>query len=404
MKFSTILLTAGIICSLSTIHAGEPFPVKGLKNVNNSCFINCAVQIIRTMPDLVHTLLSFDKGFYKEGSLSDLFVDLLKQMRDKKEADIDPTIFAIEAWKRLNIDAGKQVDANELISLLLHALTDGDIDPLWYSAETTELMTRQYSIETGALQFNMVSDYCEQQPLIKQNNLLLQVFSEDTTLRQCLNHNFEPTLEQSRVNDELIFVESQKYLAKTENYLMLSLERIADPFSGDNEHFLQTRQNNPLTFPLQGLTFDAYFENKQHSKGPYELIGIVMHGGTGLSGHYVSYVKSGNQWYYCNDSSVKPVNEEEISIIAQRGYGQRKIQVPTTLVYELSSARPTYPPVQRVRAIHLDDSSDLELSTSYSSSSSSSKGIVSKAGMAALQRKSILMNRNAQRAQARRHK
>lgn len=47
----------------------------------------------------------------------------------------------------------------------------------------------------------------------------------------------------------------------------------------------------------------------------YDLIGVSVHSGSLLGGHYTAYAKNplNNKWYYFNDSSVTEVrNESEI--------------------------------------------------------------------------------------------
>ena len=36
----------------------------------------------------------------------------------------------------------------------------------------------------------------------------------------------------------------------------------------------------------------------------YELYGVVVHFGSGVGGHYISYVRVGGKWYCCDDSKV----------------------------------------------------------------------------------------------------
>lgn len=45
----------------------------------------------------------------------------------------------------------------------------------------------------------------------------------------------------------------------------------------------------------------------------YDLYGVIVHYGWGAKhGHYISYVKSLNDWYKCNDSKVTKTRVEEV--------------------------------------------------------------------------------------------
>ena len=42
----------------------------------------------------------------------------------------------------------------------------------------------------------------------------------------------------------------------------------------------------------------------------YLLYGVVVHYGSGVGGHYVSYVRANGKWYYCDDSKVTLAEKE----------------------------------------------------------------------------------------------
>ena len=74
-----------------------------------------------------------------------------------------------------------------------------------------------------------------------------------------------------------------------------------------------------------------------------------MHSGSANCGHYTAYVKLGNQWYYCNDEKIVPINEDEVIKLAERGYGVNNNTLPTTLVYERTKTRAHYPEVRIIQ-------------------------------------------------------
>ena len=47
----------------------------------------------------------------------------------------------------------------------------------------------------------------------------------------------------------------------------------------------------------------------------YKLQGVVEHEGSWLeAGHFVSYVKRGNQWYLINDTHVQQISFDQVCI------------------------------------------------------------------------------------------
>lgn len=75
------------------------------------------------------------------------------------------------------------------------------------------------------------------------------------------------------------------------------------------------KKEDPVILPKEGIVdFSPYYGGKTPDSCKYEIAGYVVHlpGGTMSNGHYVSYVKIGNQYFYCNDlSSYSEISKEE---------------------------------------------------------------------------------------------
>ncbi|PNH09259.1 Ubiquitin carboxyl-terminal hydrolase 16 [Tetrabaena socialis] len=96
--------------------------------------------------------------------------------------------------------------------------------------------------------------------------------------------------------------------------------------------------------PQRSALAAAVAQQAQHASQPcsYDLLGVVEHSGAMRYGHYVAYVKRSNpagsaggagasQWYYCSDSTVRPVTEAQV-LRAQAYillYGRRREQAHT---------------------------------------------------------------------------
>jgi len=44
----------------------------------------------------------------------------------------------------------------------------------------------------------------------------------------------------------------------------------------------------------------------------YNLFATVNHTGNLQSGHYIANIKSGDNWYHCNDAQVHDITEEKV--------------------------------------------------------------------------------------------
>ena len=56
---------------------------------------------------------------------------------------------------------------------------------------------------------------------------------------------------------------------------------------------------------MQGVPYDSKSQcGVESPKVLYDLFGTVNHNGTLHQGHYIANVKSGEQWYCCNDAFI----------------------------------------------------------------------------------------------------
>jgi len=58
---------------------------------------------------------------------------------------------------------------------------------------------------------------------------------------------------------------------------------------------------------------EAVFSSLSREMTAYKLYGVVNHIGGGVgAGHYTAYVRSGGQWFCCNDDRVYSISEEDV--------------------------------------------------------------------------------------------
>ncbi|MDR0727936.1 MAG: hypothetical protein LBF26_03560 [Puniceicoccales bacterium] len=79
----------------------------------------------------------------------------------------------------------------------------------------------------------------------------------------------------------------------------------------DYDRQTQVKNGSPFTFPAR---IDIQKHTTNPGRGPcmFELNSVVAHSGTAGGGHYIAYVKRNEQWYECNDSSVRQVSWSDI--------------------------------------------------------------------------------------------
>ncbi|CAG7819782.1 unnamed protein product, partial [Allacma fusca] len=77
-------------------------------------------------------------------------------------------------------------------------------------------------------------------------------------------------------------------------------------FSGKVSQYVQ--------FPLDGLDLKRFLHSDCPNKVTnYRLLGTIVHMGSFTGGHYIAYIRRGDQWYVCDDSRVTPVTPETVT-------------------------------------------------------------------------------------------
>ena len=91
------------------------------------------------------------------------------------------------------------------------------------------------------------------------------------------------------------------------DYIIFHLKRFHEPKEG-----VYKKNRRPIQYPMR-LEMDQFCAKAWSSLGTYELVGAILHKGRTLGrGHYVAFTKrQEDKWYFCNDSDVKIVNDED---------------------------------------------------------------------------------------------
>lgn len=333
-----------VFLSVCAYSIAEPplYSPKGLKNTQNSCFINASLQILHASVDMMSLALSLDH--YVKGSLFEQVKAGERLMRSTQKPFINPEKLHQEVSTHLGIGPQEQGDANECLATILTRSTDDDIMKNSKAHLTYYEGTNIFKTALSELFFvhikNQRTDpnnkkFIGSKPPEHTIGLTAEVHAGDVHLKNCLDRYFGETKEYFRTDpDTLIEGINKRFLHNTQKYLYIMLDRREAHTTTNGIQYI--RQNAPTSFPLENLDLSPYFLQKKRNRGLYNLVGCIMHSGNAYHGHYRAYTKLGNQWYLCNDSSIKPISEETIAKIAQQGRDDAHAVV-TTLLYELSA-------------------------------------------------------------------
>lgn len=77
--------------------------------------------------------------------------------------------------------------------------------------------------------------------------------------------------------------------------------------------------NNIIDTPTENVDFSNYVNGYNASDYVYDLYGICNHSGNTMGGHYTAFIKNANNnWYECNDTLIKEINNKKI--ITEKAY------------------------------------------------------------------------------------
>ena len=285
--------------------AGKPH---GLSNIGASCFMNSAIQSLASLDKLNAVLLKgANNGFYKAGSLSANYIQLLQAMQTEKTSVITPTAFCLKGWEQLRVPAKTQQDAHEFLGVLLARLSEGDVDktrnPKGKNEELIALLQTKVSESIYDADHKVLSTK-------ESNDIILpamRIESNDKTLLNCLHNYF--TYEQNPANPNQT---KHTALVDASTYFIVALNRTGqDPKKGTY------KIEQPISFLLNDFNISELTSDK--ALPPYRCKAFIAQSGALDGGHYIAYVRTNDKWFRCDDSTITELSAAEIQKIAREG-------------------------------------------------------------------------------------
>lgn len=242
--------------------------------------------------------------------------------KEKKAKVVDPGTITRNVHKlSCTLRPYQQEDAHEFLRSLLSTLT-------------MEGQNRQLSaLFDGLLESSVTCQTCGYASLTRDRYMDLSLDIADSSisnLTDALRHFTKTeTLDENNMVDcrkcqERQIATKGLRLATAPTILVCHLKRFAW-----NAYGQQIRLSKDVSFPLQ-LDIDKCMSKANRSTPPlYQLVGVLVHAGRSCdSGHYYSFVRSGDRWYKCNDATVTEVGVDVV--LKQKAY---------MLIYEVAGMR-----------------------------------------------------------------
>eukprot|EP00796_Vickermania_ingenoplastis_P003595 gene3595-2536_t len=333
-------------------------PLNGITNIGNTCYLNSALQLIRSIPEVKDALASYSGSNPVLLRLGELLTNL-----DNETGSVVPFRF-FDAFKTKYPSFGErdesgsmmQQDSHEALSLLMQDIA-------------TALPSKYANLFRGELLQRVKSEGSEPGDemtvpfTILTCNISGDVRTVESGLEKAFNEEFSTTEEQSQ--EEKTHSRISR-ISKAPEYLLIHLTRFS--WRGDIQK--KTKVLKPITFPLTldtvTLVTDALakeqkpvreevnqrrddeMEKRKRSRteqksssdttptsdpipevlhnetGYYELCGVISHKGRGAdSGHYIYWGKKCGNWVVYDDENAAIVEEE--NILRLRGTGESHI-------------------------------------------------------------------------------
>lgn len=119
----------------------------------------------------------------------------------------------------------------------------------------------------------------------------------------------------------------RKMSRKIDRYLQFPFSLDMGPYLSSS--ILRSRYGNRI-LPFEGDEMD----NSSEVSSKFELFAVITHSGKLDAGHYVTYLRLGDQWYKCDDAWITRVNED----IVRSAQGYMMFYVQKMLYYRGSES------------------------------------------------------------------
>ncbi len=286
--FLLALLTSSFLVSNIFGAQQAPRPPMPLANPGNSCYFNAALQCLMHLPtfniNATNVEIAAEEGDYGLNVLR-----LYNAIRnDRTQA------FVTNLLDRLDFGAEQQ-DIYELLGAFLNELPLDLRTSLNISTQAQNHYQACNHISFEVKNDLVLSLPIQANPDTLQNRLQAYHTGEQIVDARCPRCN--------RANQ--IVIKTILAPNPSPQILILHLNRFT--------HDLR-KLDTAIRFPLDNLPYAG---------AQYRLMGIACHAGMLRGGHYIAYVRSGNQWYSCDDTVIE--QEGNMAGIAERGLGQNRL-------------------------------------------------------------------------------
>jgi ubiquitin C-terminal hydrolase len=310
--------------------------MKGIKNIGNTCYINCILQSLaynQIFIDYINKhLKEIEYVINKKIDKRFIFLELYKIIKelhiDNDITSIIPTSFLKLIEQIRNESIQLQQDSSDILQLLLDHIitffgnnytsnkyTDISITNLFkLSNENKELTFKnQYSdfneIFYGQKIYNITCNECHNvEILFEVFNILNVSVNNCNTLEECFDEYFKyfkaDDYKCEKCKSQNVI--HKYYIWELPKTLTIALKR----FNNNS-----TKLNNLIKFS-DNFSLNKYIWNYSESidtYNNYSLYSVINHYGNLNRGHYTSIINNNNKWYVMDDDHISEIRYETVN-------------------------------------------------------------------------------------------
>ncbi|KAM8835496.1 ubiquitin carboxyl-terminal hydrolase 2-like [Synchiropus picturatus] len=325
----------------------SPQGLVGLKNLGNTCFMNCIVQCLSNTTELrdyclrdVHHI-DLNNNYRKNSALMEEFVKLTQSLWTSVNVEsVSPFDFRSQVQKYAPKFVGcNQQDAQEFLRFLLDGLHNEvnrvtqcpkvpteDFDHLSDDEKARQMWNRYLEREdskvvdlfVGQLKSSLTCTVCGFrstvfEPFWDLSIPIAQKNVGEVTLKDCLrlftkedvlDGDERPTCNHCKARRKCT---KRFSIQKFPQVLVLHLKRFSD------SNIRASKLSTYVNFPIKELDLRE-FASESSERPIYSLYAVSNHTGNTLGGHYTAYCKNSTagEWYSFNDTRVSPMSSSQV--------------------------------------------------------------------------------------------